>query len=66
MSAGRPKIDDPRIHQYRLRMNDDEVKALNYICKARNVTVADFFRSVIFNEYEWTVDHKDLFKKEER
>lgn len=59
MAAGRPKTDNPRTHQYRLRMNDDEAKALNYICKARNVTVAGFLRSVIFNEYKRTVDHKE-------
>ena len=52
-------MDNPRIHQYRLRMNDDEEKALNYICKTRNITVASFLRSVIFNEYERTVNHKE-------
>lgn len=50
MKRGRPPIEDPRTHQYRLRLNDEEYAQLQYLFDA-GVKVSDLFRTVIGHEY---------------
>lgn len=49
---GRKKLNDPRSFGYRLRLNEEETKMLNYICKETGLTKAKLFRKFLIEQYE--------------
>lgn len=51
-STGRPKSDNPRDMQYRLRLTSDEVKRLEYCCKVLGLTKAEVLRQGLEAMYE--------------
>lgn len=51
-STGRPKSDNPRDMQYRLRLTSDEVKRLEYCCKVLGLTKAEVLRQGLEVMYE--------------
>lgn len=51
-STGRPKSDNPRDIQYRLRLTSDEVKRLEYCCKVLGLTKAEVLRQGLEVMYE--------------
>ena len=51
-STGRPKSDNPRDMQYRLRLTSDEVKKLEYCCKVLGLTKAEVLRQGLEAMYE--------------
>lgn len=73
---GRPKLDDKRDNQYRVRLNDEEDAMLDYSSKATGLpkseifrkALQDFYNNTLLNEYEtkqqyeevWEFDHISL------
>ena len=71
---GRPKKEDSRNKQYRVRLNDDEENMLNYASEVTGQQKSEIFRQslieyynkVRLNEYvplkedDWTMDHISL------
>ena len=54
---GRPKVINPRSKQYRIRLTDDECKALKTIAKKHNLSVSKLIRSrIIEGEYQMTIN----------
>ena len=47
MKKGRPKIDNPRIFQYRLRLNEEEEKQLTFLAKELNKPKSKIIRELI-------------------
>ena len=43
---GRPPSKDPKEHQKRIRMSDEDVKILEYCCKVTGRTQSDIIRCV--------------------
>lgn len=52
---GRPKSEDSRNKQYRLRMNDEESQMLDYISGKTGESKADILRKSLANYYELTL-----------
>nr|DAV40768.1 MAG TPA: hypothetical protein [Caudoviricetes sp.] len=48
--TGRP-TDDPKHHETRIRMSDEDVEILEYCCKATGRTKADIIREGIREVY---------------
>lgn len=48
--AGRP-TDDPKRHETRIRMSDEDVKLLNYCCEVTGMTKTDIIRQGIREVY---------------
>lgn len=48
---GRPPSKDPKEHQKRIRMSDEDVKILEYCCKATGMTQSDIIREGIREVY---------------
>lgn len=44
---GRPSVDNPRTFQYRLRLNDEEEKQLNFLSKELNRPKSEIIRELI-------------------
>lgn len=44
MNKGRPKLDNPRSKQYRLRLNDEEREKLEYLSERTGKTVSEILR----------------------
>ena len=73
---GRPKLDDKRDNQYRVRLNDQEDAMLDYSSRATGLpkseifrkALQDFYNNTLLNEYEtkqqyeevWEFDHISL------
>lgn len=51
-STGRPKSENPRDIQYRLRLTSDEVERLEYCCKVLGLTKAEVLRQGLQAMYE--------------
>ena len=51
-SAGRPRSDNPRDTQYRLRLTAGEVKQLEYCCMVLGLTKAEVLRQGLEAMYE--------------
>lgn len=49
---GRPPSKDPKEHQKRIRMSDEDVKILGYCCKATGRTQSDVIREGIREVYK--------------
>lgn len=50
--APRPKIEDAKSNQYRLRMTDAEVEKLEYCCSKLNMRKSEVIRAGIDKMYE--------------
>lgn len=50
--APRPKIEDARNNQYRIRMTDAEVEKLEYCCSKLNMKKSEVIRAGIDKMYE--------------
>lgn len=48
---GRPPSKDPKEHQKRIRMSDDDVKILEYCCKKTGMTQSNVIRLGIRKVY---------------
>lgn len=48
MKKGRPKIDNPRVFQYRLRLNKEEEKQLTFLAKELNEPKSKIIRELIY------------------
>lgn len=48
---GRPRKEDARREQFRLRMNEKESKMLNAICERHNLTRSDALREAVVRMY---------------
>ena len=48
---GRPKIEDSRTNQYRIRLNDEENEKLNYASKATGKAKSEIFRIALLEYY---------------
>ena len=48
---GRPVLDDPRVNEYRVRMNSIEFERLDRVCKDLGMNKADTMRKLI-EDYE--------------
>ncbi|WP_122788848.1 hypothetical protein [Intestinibacillus sp. Marseille-P6563] len=44
-NIGRPKSNNPRDLQYRLRLTEDEVNKLNFCCRVLGLTKAEVLRN---------------------
>ena len=49
--AGRPKKDDSREKQYRVRLNDEEDKMLDYASQATGIRKSEIFRKALQEYY---------------
>ena len=49
--TGRP-TDSPKKHETRIRMSDEDIKILEYCCKATGKTKADIIREGVRKVYE--------------
>lgn len=49
---GRPPSKDPKEHQKRIRMSDEDVRLLEYCCKETGETQASIIRKGIRKVYE--------------
>lgn len=49
--TGRP-TDNPKNHETRIRMSDEDVKILEYCCKATGMSKADVIRQGIREVYD--------------
>ena len=52
--AGRPKKEDCRDNQYRVRLNDNENEMLEYVSKMNEKKKSDVFRQALIELYEKT------------
>ena len=57
-STGRPKSENPRDIQYRLRLTSDEVERLEYCCKVLGLTKAEVLRQGLQTMYEKAQEKK--------
>lgn len=48
----RPRSDDPKKNQYRLRMSDEELKRLEFCCEKLNLTKSEVIRAGIDTMYQ--------------
>lgn len=55
--TGRP-TSDPKTHDTRIRMSDDEVRMLNICCEKTGLTKADVIRKGIKELYERLTNNK--------
>lgn len=51
VKTGRPKAENTKNNQYRLRMTDLELERLDYCCKVTGLTKADVLRKGIDKIY---------------
>lgn len=66
--AGRPKKEDSRDNQYRVRLNDSENEMLEYVSKMNEKKKSDVFRQALIELYEKTKlaeARKDFSKPDE-
>ncbi len=49
---GRPPSKNPKIHETRIRMSDDDIEKLEYCCQVTGFTKADVIRKGISKVYE--------------
>ena len=49
--AGRPKKEDSREKQYRVRLNDEEDKMLDYASRATGIRKSEIFRKALQEYY---------------
>ena len=50
--TGRPKIDNPKSNDIKVRVDDKTIKSLDEYCKAKNLTKAGFIRQAIKEKME--------------
>jgi predicted DNA-binding protein len=50
--TGRPPSSDPKRHDTRIRMSDEDVELLEYCCKATGKTKAEVIREGIRKVYD--------------
>ena len=62
--TGRP-TDDPKKHQTRIRMSDDELEKLEFCCKVLGLTKAEAIRRGLERVYQEAKDHDSKPKHEE-
>lgn len=51
VKRGRPVLEDPRVNEYRVRMNSIEFERLDRVCKDLGMNKADTMRKLI-EDYE--------------
>lgn len=49
---GRPPSKDPKVHETRIRMSDNDIFKLEYCCKETGLTKADVIRKGIDEVYK--------------
>lgn len=49
---GRPPSKDPKIHETRIRMSDNDIEKLEYCCKMTGLTKAEVIRKGIDEVYK--------------
>lgn len=59
---GRKKVSDPRIFGYRLRLNEEENRMLNDICKETGITKSKLFRKFLNEQYELISIRSEILK----
>ncbi len=50
--TGRPPSKDPKTHETRIRMSDNDISKLEYCCKQTGLTKADVIRTGIDKVYQ--------------
>ena len=64
MKTGRPKLENARTRQYRLRLNDEEHEKLSYLSEKTGRSVSDILRFGVELQYEYAIfSNKDKPKK---
>lgn len=64
MKTGRPKLENARTRQYRLRLNDEEYEKLSYLSEKTGRSVSDILRFGVELQYEYAIfSNKDKPKK---
>lgn len=64
MKTGRPKLENARTRQYRLRLNDEEYEKLSYLSEKTGRSVSDILRFGVELQYEYAIFlNKDKPKK---
>lgn len=48
----RPTKDDPKSHQYRLRLSDEELEKLEFCCKVLNMKKSEILMAGLQEMYE--------------
>lgn len=49
---GRPPSKDPKIHETRIRMSDNDIEKLEYCCRVSGLTKAEIMRMGIEKVYQ--------------
>ncbi len=67
-TRGRPPVENPKDSQYRLRMDDKELKMLEYSSKMLDLTKAEVFRLGLWRAYQDALENEGRSKeaREER
>lgn len=55
MKTGRPKLENARTRQYRLRLNDEEYEKLSYLSEKTGNSVSDILRFGVELQYEYAI-----------
>lgn len=55
MKTGRPKLENARTRQYRLRLNDEEYEKLSYLSEKTGKSVSDILRFGVELQYEYAI-----------
>lgn len=50
--TGRPKIENPKSLQYRIRLTEEEAQKLDYCCEKTGLTKADVLREGLERIYQ--------------
>lgn len=55
MKTGRPKLENARTKQYRLRLNDEEYEKLSYLSEKTGRSVSYILRFGVELQYEYAI-----------
>lgn len=55
MKTGRPKLENARTRQYRLRLNDEEYEKLSYLSEKTGKSVSDILRFGVELQYKYAI-----------
>lgn len=58
MKTGRPKLENARTRQYRLRLNDEEYEKLSYLSEKTGNSVSDILRFGVELQNEYAIFSK--------
>lgn len=51
-NSGRPKIENPKIKQYRLRLTEEDFQKLEYVASRKKEAMSDVLRKGVEIQYE--------------